>query len=35
MLGAASISGLLRFNNTDLAEGRNLLGRMALAIGTT
>lgn len=35
MLGGGSISGLLRFNNTDLAEGRNLLGRMALAIGTT
>ena len=33
MLGGGSISGLLRFNNTDLAEGRNLLGRMALAIG--
>ena len=32
MLGGGSISGLLRFNNTDLAEGRNLLGRMALAI---
>lgn len=35
MLGGGSISGLLRFNNTDLAEGRNLLGRMALAISTT
>ena len=35
MLGGGSISGLLRFNNNDLAEGRNLLGRMALAIGTT
>jgi flagellar hook-associated protein 1 FlgK len=35
MLGGGSVSGLLRFNNTDLAEGRNLLGRMALAIGTT
>lgn len=35
MLGGGSISGLLRFNNTDLAEGRNLLGRMALAIGST
>ncbi len=34
-LGGGSMSGLLRFNNTDLAEGRNLLGRMALAIGTT
>jgi flagellar hook-associated protein FlgK len=26
------VAGLLRFNNTDLAEGRNLLGRMAVAI---
>ena len=25
----------MRFNNTDLAEGRNLLGRMATAIGMT
>lgn len=35
MLGGGSISGLLRFNNNDLAESRNLLGRMALAIGLT
>ena len=35
VLGGGTISGLLRFNNTDLAEGRNLLGRMALAIGMT
>lgn len=35
LLGGGSISGLLRFNNEDLTEGRNLLGRMALAIGTT
>lgn len=35
MLGGGSMSGLLRFHNTDLAEGRNLLGRMALAIGMT
>ncbi len=35
MLGGGSISGLLRFNNTDLAEARNLLGRMALTISTT
>ena len=35
MLGGGTVSGLLRFNNNDLAEGRNLLGRMALAIGTT
>lgn len=33
LLGGGSVSGLLRFNNNDLAEGRNLLGRMALAIG--
>lgn len=33
MLGGGSVSGLLRFNNTDLAEGRNLLGRMAMGIG--
>ena len=32
-LGGGSISGLLKFNNTDLAEARNLLGRMAMAIG--
>ena len=35
MLGGGTISGLLRFNNTDLPEGRNLLGRMATAIGMT
>ena len=35
MLGGGEIAGLLRFNNGDLTEGRNLLGRMALAIGTT
>ena len=35
MLGGGEVTGLLRFANTDLAEGRNLLGRMALAIGTT
>ena len=35
VLGGGSMSGLLRFNNTDLAEGRNLLGRMAMAIGMT
>ncbi len=33
VLGGGTVSGLLRFNNTDLAEGRNLLGRMAIAIG--
>lgn len=33
-LGGGSLSGLLRFNNTDLADAGNLLGRMALALGT-
>ena len=32
MLGGGEITGLLRFNNSDLTEGRNLLGRMALGI---
>lgn len=31
-LGGGEISGLLRFQNTDLVEGRNLLGRLTLAI---
>ena len=35
MLGGGESAGLLRFANHDLAEGRNLLGRMALAIGST
>lgn len=35
MMGGGTVSGLLRFNNNDLAEGRNLLGRMAMAIGMT
>ena len=35
MLGGGEITGLLRFANTDLAEGRNLLGRLALATGMT
>ncbi len=33
-LGGGEISGLLRFQNSDLNEGRNLLGRMTLAIST-
>ena len=33
-LGGGEVSGLLRFQNTDLAEGRNLLGRLTLAITT-
>jgi flagellar hook-associated protein 1 FlgK len=34
MLGGGEVSGLLRFQNTDLVDATNLLGRMALAIGT-
>lgn len=33
LLGGGSISGMLRFQNEDLAEARNLVGQMALAIG--
>lgn len=33
-LGGGEIAGLLRFQNTDLVDATNLLGRMALAIGT-
>ena len=33
-LGAGSIAGLLRFQNTDLAEGRALVGRMAAVVGS-
>lgn len=32
MLGGGEVSGLLRFQNGDLAEGRNLLGRFTLAV---
>jgi flagellar hook-associated protein 1 FlgK len=35
MLGGGEISGLLKFQNTDLVEGRNLLGRLTLAITTS
>ena len=35
MLGGGEVAGLLRFHNHDLAEGRNLLGRMALGISET
>lgn len=35
VLGGGSVSGLLRFHNNDLSEGRNLLGRMAMGIGMT
>lgn len=34
-LGGGEISGLLRFQNTDLAEARNLLGRLTLGISTS
>ncbi|MBU3738963.1 MAG: flagellar hook-associated protein FlgK [Rhodoferax sp.] len=33
-LGGGKIAGLLRFQNSDLADAGNLLGRLALAIGT-
>lgn len=33
-LGGGEVAGLLRFQNTDLVEGRNLLGRLTLAIST-
>ena len=34
MVAGGEIAGLLKFNNEDLVEGHNLLGRLALAIGT-
>lgn len=34
MLGGGEVAGLLRFQNQDLVEASNLLGRMALAIGS-
>lgn len=34
-LGGGSLSGLLRFQNTDLVEGRNLLGRLTTAVTTS
>lgn len=34
MVGGGEIAGLLKFNNDDLVAGRNLLGRLALSIGT-
>ena len=33
-LGGGEVSGLLRFQNSDLNEGRNLLGRLSLATTT-
>lgn len=35
VLGGGEVSGLLRFQNTDLAEGRNLLGRLTMAVTET
>lgn len=35
LLGGGEVSGLLRFQNTDLAEGRNLLGRFTVAVTTS
>ena len=34
-LGGGALSGLLRFQNTDLVDANNLLGRMALALGAS
>lgn len=34
-LGGGEVSGLLRFQNTDLVEARNLLGRLTLSVTTT
>jgi len=34
-LGGGQMAGLLKFNNIDLAQGRNLLGRIALTTTTT
>ena len=33
MVGGGEIAGLLKFRNDDLAEGRNLLGRLILTVG--
>ena len=35
VLGGGEISGLMRFQNSDLAEGRNLIGRLAIGISET
>jgi len=35
VLGGGEVPGLLRFQNTDLAEARNLLGRLTLAVSTS
>lgn len=34
-LAGGEVAGLLRFQNTDLNEGRNLLGRLTMAVTTT
>jgi flagellar hook-associated protein 1 FlgK len=34
-LNGGEISGLLRFQNTDMVEGRNLLGRLTTAVSTS
>ena len=34
-LGGGEVPALLRFQNTDMAEGRNLLGRLTLAVTTS
>jgi len=34
LIGGGSIAGLLRFQNQDLAEARNLVGQLAVAIGS-
>ncbi|NDP39575.1 MAG: flagellar hook-associated protein FlgK [Rhodoferax sp.] len=34
-LGGGEVAGLLRFQNNDLVEGRNLLGRLTLAVSTS
>jgi flagellar hook-associated protein 1 FlgK len=33
-MGGGAVAGLLKFQNQDLVEGRNLIGRLALAVGT-
>lgn len=35
MLGGGEVAGLIKFQNGELTEARNLLGRMAVAIGQT
>lgn len=34
MVGGGEVAGLLKFNNDDLVEARNLLGRLVQAVGT-